>query len=406
MRSLEERLRPTAHALPVGREILGIVIIVLLAARLLPGWVADWNTTWFNDDMGQMARPYLLPALAMLLALRQGAIDLSVWMCFALGNLVAAWGVNAGLPAWSALALGSAAGLVPGAASALLVSRLRVPAPIVTLVVAVALLFVMQGTFKQTIRVGDDAFINWHLLRETAASAAADSDGAPVEWINAPLGATRTLLSAGVLSFVLVALLGLNMRAREEDGGDRRKKLFAALLAGGALSAAGGAIWTLGNMHAPVPHAIVGDLTIPAAALLAGAAFYVHGGGTLLAGILLPPAMLLSIIWRDVWFLGYEGWDMQVLLLIGMVLVLHLAAGRALRPIIRLRWAYTLAALAALAGLLVMASARHGDWQSQNSKHVVGLVLAGASLALCGLAALIARHKGITAEYLLSTGND
>ncbi|MHC4983703.1 MAG: ABC transporter permease subunit, partial [Planctomycetota bacterium] len=135
MVSLEEKLTPPHVEQPWARDTLGLGLLIALAAVFYPFWqVSPWR--YITDVAGQMASPHLLPALGFCLALRCGAIDLSVWASASLGGLVAGGLINAGAPPGLALAAACAAGLAPGAINAALVSFARLPSPIVTLAVA------------------------------------------------------------------------------------------------------------------------------------------------------------------------------------------------------------------------------------------------------------------------------
>ncbi|MCK4276948.1 MAG: hypothetical protein KAX78_10570, partial [Phycisphaerae bacterium] len=121
----EDRLRPGSTRNPLLRDLLGVGLLIALGAILLPVWGIGpdalrgiWGEQGqrdlFNEAMrgasDQMASIYLLMSLGFLLALRCGAIDLSVWVVAGLGGLVTAGLINVGVWPVLAMAGGAAAG--------------------------------------------------------------------------------------------------------------------------------------------------------------------------------------------------------------------------------------------------------------------------------------------------------
>ena len=389
MFSLEDKLRPPFLARAWPRDVLGIALLVALAAAMLPpaliyqvkptdpaGAVAYRFASaeeFQNAVTEPMVSIYLLPALGLLLALRQGALDLSVWISACLGGVISAGLINAGWTPAAAMLTGVGAGALVGAANGLLVAGARVPSALATIAVALVVMWTIQSlTPARSIPVADNAFDNWHLttrvrvLTSDSGQDEPDRHGSPLkskkglvlEETAMPLVITRMLLVAGVYALAMLVLLALQNMFRRGMHVSRRWSIFAALCASGALSAAGGVLWVLDHGSAPVLSRPVEDLRIVSAAILAGAVFFGGRGRSLLAGLCLPGAMLLATFWRQrVWNYQFEGYCVQLLLLTGMVLVAHAAmaqvlAGRYVRKPLAIP-----SALCAAAGVVALAFA-------------------------------------------------
>ena len=112
----ENRLRPKIVASPWRRDLLALAVLVVLAGTLLPGWVARIGplysadphaqdtaqvgniAQYLSDIPGQMASFYLPLAMGFALALRCGAVDLSIWAVAGAGGVLAARLMNLGAP--------------------------------------------------------------------------------------------------------------------------------------------------------------------------------------------------------------------------------------------------------------------------------------------------------------------
>ena len=280
------------------------------------------------DVIGQMASYWLLPSMAFLLALRCGLLDLSVWMAFSAGSLTAAWLLVHGWASAAAMGAGIVAGAALGAANALLVRRSRLPSALVTLVTALGIFLLLRWLLpERAVLPPGNAWNSWHWL----------GLGGTGDDASHPLFMTRMLLVIVAYGATMLAMLAASSRhvlpagtlpsgpIRAGLGGATHwvERTFSdgahrtlALIAGGALSAAGGVLWLLDNDRATVPSLPIGDLRVPAAAMLAGALLLRGPRRTLLAGMFLPPALLLATAWRQSgWGLEYEGYSLQLLLL-------------------------------------------------------------------------------------------
>ena len=354
MSSLEDRLRPGSTQNPLLRDLLGVGLLIALGAILLPVWGIGPDALrgiWGEQDQrdlfseamtgvsDQMASVYLLMSLGFLLALRCGAIDLSVWVVAGLGGLVTAGMINVGVWPVLAMAGGAAAGGVAGAINALLVVRLRVPSVFATVGVALALMWSLQlFVHGRSVVVGDDTFASWRLV--TTVSVESEGQGGsdlpetqptqttPVvtETVSMPFSVTRKLLVAAIYALMMLVLVQGQLIRRRFGRLNQRRLLFAVLCASGVLAAAGGSVWVLDHAAAPVPTRLIGDLRVVSAALLAGGAFFCGRGRAPLAAVWLLAGFLISSIWRlEVWTYTASGYSVQIIVLILMTLIVHAA---------------------------------------------------------------------------------
>jgi ribose transport system permease protein len=340
---LEDKLRPAALADPWSRDALSVVLLLVLTVVLAPAWGVD-GENFHQVVVGEMTSWLLLPALGFLLALRVGAIDLSVWAAAGVGGLVAAAlmarGVN---PTW-ALAAAAGAGLAFGAVNGALVAWVGVPSPVATVLTALAATWAARAAVPGgQIEVPESAVLLW------------------VGWHPAPALALRVLAVSVIYLPVLVAMMAIDAAAWRRVRLPRRGGAWAALAACGMLAALGGAFWLLDSRWAPVPARLIGDLRIPAAALLAGGALLARPGRELLAGLSLPVAMLIVTVWRQkVWLLPNPwAFEFQVLVLLCMAGGVQLALVRLADSLSRpgRRGPALAAATLSVAGLALVASA-------------------------------------------------
>ena len=310
---LEDKLRPPAHANPAGRDVFCLLLLVGLAVSMLGGRGGD-NISWVGLA-NHATSVHLLPALGFLLALRCGAIDLSVWVSWGLAGVVAASLIKAGLsPGW-AFAAGLAAGLAMGAVNAVCVAVARLPSIAVTPAVACLVmlgLHALVGTDPREIEVPFDVFGRW-----------ADALGFHHPTMRRAI--VGTVHIAALLTLLLSGRLGRRLRPSS------RLLTGIALCASGALAATAGLCWLLDHARAPVPTRLVDDLRVPVAAVVAGGAFLSGPGRTALAAAWLPMVLVVVTVWlQEVWQVEASGYWLQLLLLGGMVLVSHMAGGEAM----------------------------------------------------------------------------
>lgn len=428
---LEQSLRPTAtEGRPLWhRDGVAIGLLAMLAIMMLPGWPQN-PERMFNDLIGQLTSVYLLPAMGFLLALRMGAVDLGVWVNMALGGIVAAKLINSGVSPAGAFCWAAAAGMLSGGLSAAITCLSRLPSPLVTAAMAALIMLGLQGFVgSRSVAIGSETFVGWHIAQSVkapqqaprgakqpspAAAAAAtrpaeigpastQGSDAPAEVVvrgelsppehSAPLNVTRMLLVVGVYGLTLLGLLWGKMLLEPRVELTPRRLVAGSLVLSGMLAAVGGAFWLIESLRAPVPSGIIGDLRIPAAALLAGGAILAGPTRTLLSGALLAPALLMTVLWRQwAWNCCIGSWELHMLALVGMTVTAVIAARlmiRSPRPIER-----TLLLLAmALAGLAMVLSAATGRFPlpaTQDLLAAASLIAWAVSATMLILAELVA----------------
>ncbi|MHC4985502.1 MAG: ABC transporter permease subunit, partial [Planctomycetota bacterium] len=311
MRSLEDTLSPSGRPAHSLRDVMVLAPVVVLTLTLLPSWSSP--DVYVTDVAAQVASPHLLTALGMLLALRVGVIDLSVWMVAAAGTLLTAGLMAVGVSPVVGFGLAGLAGAACGAINALCVCRLRLPGPVATLLVALAVLGVCWWACPAArVDIPEGAFDGWLLSRPAASDI--ESDEAAGTDIALPLILTRTVLVAGVYAAAMFGLLPWRSGI-----GRSRWRRAATLIAAGFLAGLAGAIRTMDLDAAALSARPIGDLRIAAAVLLAGGCLLAGPARTLITAAVLPIALLAATMWRQqVWTLGVWGIEWQVVLLIAL----------------------------------------------------------------------------------------
>lgn len=315
--------------------LAGLAIVLLPLAGVDPGAVAQGDADEFQyvfrSLIGPMASIYLLMALGFLLCLRVGAVDQGMWAVSSLGGWAAASLINRGLAPSAAIIggaiVGSAIGLIHGAVTCMF----RLPSALVTLVSAgvIVLVMSMQGTDRVT--VSGKVFEGWHMTVVVDQQQEADDEDAPPATVRVehsqPLYVTRMMLVIAIYSVVLGAMMLGEMIAPGWALAYRRGLLAAALVVSGALSGAAGGLWLLDHNAAPMASRPIDNLLPVSAAVLAGGLMLAGKGRSLLAGVLLPFAMLLATIWQaNILHIQRFGYSLQTLMLIVMTLFTFAAA--------------------------------------------------------------------------------
>jgi len=367
MISLEDKLRPRCEAPSTHlREWLVWMMLLALFLALLPVWWID-GALFSNlgsgelSDLGDVIEHFsrlllsfwLLPAMGFMLALRCGAVDLSVWTTAGVGGLVSALALGAGYGATVAIFAGISAGAVCGLINGTLVASLRLPCPIISALTAFGLILWLGKKYPSGEIVLDDGSLSGLL---GGFQSVADWTGLPEVTLQA---VAQTVVFIVYALTMLVILNGEMIERNRERGFSERWRLLAALTASGALSAAGGVSWLIEHGRAPVPGRHLDDLVIPAAALLAGGLYLAGRGRTLLAAVLLPMSVAVVAGWRqEVLNLRCDflaGYPLQVAVLMVMVAITRYAMTCA---VVIGRWhAGALAlALSSSAGIVVLAA--------------------------------------------------
>lgn len=355
MGRLEDNLMPRETASSWRRDVLIVATLVGLWCFLMPG--AGVMERLPADFSGQLASPFLLMTLGFLLALRRGAIDLSVWAGAALGGIVSAWlilrlGSSApDSPRLVALCLlaGAGAGAALGAVNGLLVAYAGLPSLLVTLVTAAitvgALNYSVSG---RSLHVKDNTFSQWYLSPDLDEQDLDDMSAGAGRKVSAadyarPLSATRVILVGSLFVFTLVAIAmagqiaeasrifltvalvfvgilaaeilgvycgrtvkvlfwavgGVVVGASAMGGAgvsrwSSRAHLLTALIASGFFAGSAGALWLLDQGSTPVPSAWrVVDDLRVPAAAVMAGAWLLSGRRRTLLAVALLPAALL-----------------------------------------------------------------------------------------------------------------
>ncbi|MGA2266538.1 MAG: hypothetical protein ABSH10_08945 [Phycisphaerae bacterium] len=388
MSSFEDKLRPKVVASPWWRDALTLLVMLILAAILLPDWIkgvgplssqeSETQPTEFvgnvaqylNNVPGQMTSTYLLLALGFALALRCGAVDLSIWAVAATGGVAAAKLMSLGVATSAAFAAAGAVGVAVGLLHGLAVVRWKLPSVLVTAATGIGLVLLLDvGLRGGAVEVPRGSF---EALRNTFPFP--------------PLLLGRMLIVAGIYAAVMVALLAADAVRRRVPRPNRPRELWLALAACGGLAGLAGACGLIDYPVASAPNFPIGDLRVVAAAILAGGAMLGGRGRTMLMGLALPLALLTATIWRqEVALLFYGIVEVNLLILIGMVLVAHIAIDNALSWRQGGRWLAAMA-LAALVGGMAMlaASGWVADLAGRRAFELLalGLWLAGAVMLL------------------------
>jgi len=389
---IEDNLRPPLPADPYTRDVLSVALLLILASVLIPAWdLAKVN--FLHMVAGHMTSNLLLLALGFLLALRCGAIDLSVWVVAGLGGVVAASMINSGYGVPAAFIVAGLAGLAVGLINGLLVGLVGLPSPLVTGLVGVGLIYLVGLLVPgRQITVDEHTFDVYF-------------------WHSSGVLAIRLILVAGIYLAAMLVLVGVDWAVWVGVKFPRRLTLTAALTASGVLAALGGAALLIDNGLAPLPTRLIDDLRVPAAALLAGGLFLGRRGRELLAGLSLPSALLICTIWRQkAWNLPAPGlgWALQMFVMMGMVIAVQVAFGRYVEARGTGRRLPTVAMLQTLAGTaIVAAAANFRYWPVHDILH-----LAGLAIWLAGMPALIISFRrehrlgalGLNDEFSESVG--
>jgi len=349
-------------------------LLVLLTFLLLRG------AGQIEDESGLMIPGLLagagLPvALGFLLALRCGVIDLSIWAVMGLGGLVAAGLINAGMSPWGAFTLAVGAGAMVGAINGFLVSRVRLPAIVITALVGLILLGAMNWkSFTQTeqtdrtVFVPDTTFDNWvsniHGFFDTTNEGLEkiteqSDDGQKVlvpASITGPLVVFRTLLVFIAWTAVLVTLgIADNLIPKTSQPYNKWWGRPVCLCVCGAMAGLSGACWLLDLGHTPVPTRLVDGLTIPIAVILTGTLLLQGRGRTMLTIILIPIAVLCASLWKQTTYpITTMGYSVGLVVLGVIVLGAQWAYVRGLDKTEKHRWFYRIACAMELLGLVVI----------------------------------------------------
>ncbi len=275
----DEGAYPTSEAMLGPSPANGAAALFLplgLTAVLVPAWILT-GITYQADLLGAIASPWMLVAMALMLGVRAGCFNLSVWGAFSAGSATTWLLIAKGTSVPLAVAIAALAGGTVGFAQGLIVRRSRATGVVVTLIVGMLLMSASRWIVK-----------------------AAALERLPTEALGAYSGLDIRLLLAGSV-YILSMLILLVVDGRNAVRGHRTRAtitILPALTAGGALAAIGGATLLLGHSAYTPKTVLVSDFSVVAAVVLCGAWVWRARGGTLLAGMLLPVGLLVATIWK------------------------------------------------------------------------------------------------------------
>jgi len=316
-------------------------LLVALTSILLPAWIRgemayrEVNGELYAAPVEPILRatlsPWLPVALALLLSVRAGGLNLSVWGCTSLGA-VTCWAVlSFGWGPPPALGAAIAAGGLVGAAILTVCRRWKPP---IWLIAAAAGCASMFGS-------------RWIAGKLTPLS--------PDRIEQMGFAAVSMMFHLVLFLAPMAVVTIVYNRIRAADNLDRRAWRWPALTVclGCCLSAVAGCTMVLASgRHSP--HGwLISDLRVLSAVVLCGGWVWRGRGGLGLACLLLPLALLVSTMWTDtigIWLPGIR-FTWPLLLLIALVAGSQLVSrGRGRR------WTRRLAALATAVGVLIVAA--------------------------------------------------
>jgi ribose/xylose/arabinose/galactoside ABC-type transport system permease subunit len=307
------------------RDAYGLAM--LLAATILA--VPAWNrlgAEYQSVVAGQLGSCFLPMALGLMLVVRRGGLDLSLWALSATAGVATAEFFRAGFSVGATISLVLLLGLGLGGVNGVLVRYFRLPSPLATGLVGVGLVLGLDHHYAaRSVAVPDDVLQGWTNFMLALLTRQADAGTA----LAAPLLTFRMLLVFATWGAVMVGLMvGRRIHPNSARAWHARTPLALTLVLSGGLSAIGGLCWVLDLGAAPVPSRLVDGLRIPAAVLLCGAIVFQGRGRVLLAGILLPVALLVVTLWEQLaWPASWGGYSVPLLWLL---LLFGLAQGETL----------------------------------------------------------------------------
>ncbi|MBN1555933.1 MAG: hypothetical protein JXA11_14410 [Phycisphaerae bacterium] len=374
--------------------------LVFLLILLLPAWRGVFGESGLGTG-ALLAGATLPAALGFLLALRCGVVDLSVWAVTGAGGVLAAGVVNAfdvgGMVPWfvlpAACGLAVVFGALIGGVNALLARRFRRWSFFATGLVGLA---VLGGTRwicpLSRLVVSDSALDSW-VSGLTAVLVGWMGDGEIP--LDGPLVILRMLVVFVSWTCVLLVLMGYDSAARRRPR-LREKRLArpVSLCASGALAGVAGVCRMIDLGQAPVPTRWIDGLSIPVAAILAGAVLLRGTGRTMLAVILLPPALLLSDAWEmTVWPISVHGYSVSLAMLGALVLMGQLGFRAGYKHAERGRWFARIASLLSGMGVILLGLTAWFHPTVQRMLIVASLVAGGTGLALLILVMQLQRRR-------------
>ncbi len=325
MHPYELRLRSAGGPGNGTRDLFGIAPTFLIIV-----WLVRWWQHTQGDDpvianeqqlayvAGPLAGAVMLMALAMLISLRNGIIDLSVWMAASAGAMLSGVLIARGVPTGGALVAAAGMGVIIGGGQGLLALRTRWPALLITAATA-GIIYVALRLLSppHDIVLNPSAFHGWLITLQVEIEGVPDVTIAHQQ----PLRLSMVLLALSIYAIGVLAILGALTPPAESDGWKRR---LAAQMGSGAIASLAGYCSLMEHGRAVAPRLPIGDITVAAAVALSGGIFLMGNYRSRMAGLLLPPATLAATLWvqRFARF-GKWGIEWQVVFLLVAVAGYH-----------------------------------------------------------------------------------
>ena len=289
------------HSLINGQVFIALVLFLVVFAFL------SLTTTTFlsRNNLASLSRNFSWLAVVSLgesMVIIIGGIDLSVGATMALAGLVAAHGMQGGLPVPFAIAIGLLVGVMMGGINGILVARIRLPAFVVTL----GTMSIARGVAFSLTKGWSVTNLPETFLRLGQADIGAGPLSIPLPFLIA-LGVallTRLLLNNTVIGGDIYAM----------SSGERALLVSGVNVAGlkvvvytlcGLLAAIGGLMITA-RLGVATPAAAVGyEVDVVAAAVIGGTSLF--GGLGSILGVLLGAATI-QMLYNGLVLLGYPSY--------------------------------------------------------------------------------------------------
>jgi ribose/xylose/arabinose/galactoside ABC-type transport system permease subunit len=246
-------------------------------------------------------------ALGMTLVIISGGIDLSVGSVIALSTVVIAWALTHGAPAWLAALAGVGTGVVCGAVTGTLITRLKLTPFIVTLGMWGALRGVAKGLADEQMIVAPPTWLN-RLLNVL---------GEGQRWLVWPPGVWLLVALAGLVAVVLrytkfgrhVFAVGSNEQTARLCGvAVEWTKLWVYMLGAGLAGLAGVLQFSYLTVGDPTT-AMGAELDVIAAVIIGGASL-AGGEGTILGSLV--GALIMTVVGNGCTKLELPNWVQEI----------------------------------------------------------------------------------------------
>lgn len=282
-----QKMSPSTFLIRYNAIII-IVILFIAATIISPLFLSKTNLfTLLRQQV-----PYLIIAMGALIVIITGGIDLSVSSVAAVSSILVAYSMNnwglggGGLSTWWAIGIGVGVGALFGAVNGLLISKLRMPAFIITL----AMMYAGTG-IAYIITKGNT------LMLDSASGGYADLVGfstANTAWLGIPYAVIFAFVIVVIFFLVMkfttfgrmIYAIGSNESAVQLAGINSKKHLFFVYLISGILCGIAGVIITARSGNASALTAGVDYNMSTIAGVVIGGASLAGGEGTVVMTVI------------------------------------------------------------------------------------------------------------------------